>query len=265
MTQSTVSCSVDTRGVATVSLNRAEKHNAFDDQVISELDAVFTDCANDTKVRVVILASQGKSFSAGADLEWMQRMAGYSREENQADARALAEMLRKLNAMPQPTIARVQGAAFGGAVGLVACCDLAVGSEHAKFCLSEVKIGLIPATISPYVIAAMGQRAARRYFISAEVMDAAKAHQLGLLSELCSSDELDQRVDDLVAILLDNGPVAVRASKRLVLDYANRPIDAEIIEDSCGRIADIRVSQEGQAGLQAFLSKQTPPWRTNNV
>lgn len=265
MTQTTVSCNVDARGIATVCLNRPQKHNAFDDVVIAELDAVFQSCADDSAVRLVILASEGKSFSAGADLGWMQRMASYSHEENQADARGLAEMLRKLNNMPQPTIARVQGAAYGGAVGLVACCDLAVGSEHAKFCLSEVKIGLIPATISPYVIAAMGQRAARRYFISAEVIDAVTAQQLGLLSEQCRAEELDLRVTELASTLLDNGPAAVRASKRLVLDYADRPIEGDLIEDSCKRIADIRVSEKGQAGLQAFLNKQSAPWRDENV
>jgi methylglutaconyl-CoA hydratase len=265
MQEPTVIIDIDQRGVAFVRLNRADKHNAFDDAVIAELDAIFERIATDPAVKVMVLASEGRSFSAGADLGWMQRMASYSHEENVADARALAEMLRKLNNLPQPTIARVQGAAYGGAVGLVSCCDLAIGSEQARFCLSEVKIGLIPATISPYVIAAMGQRAARRYFITAEVISADAALGLGLLSEVVDPAQLDHSVDALVETLLANGPQAVRDGKRLVLDYADRPIDAQLIEDSCRRIADIRVSEEGQHGLAAFLEKRSPPWRTDNV
>lgn len=256
---------IDSRGVATLRLNRADKHNAFDDAVIAELDSALQRIAADTAIRVVVLASAGKSFSAGADLTWMQRMASYSREENQADARALAEMLRKLNTLPQATIARVQGAAYGGAVGLVSCCDLAVGSEHAKFCLSEVKIGLIPATISPYVIAAMGARAARRYCMTAEIIGASDAHHLGLLSEVVAAEALDARVEHYVTTLLNNGPQAVRAAKRLVLDYADRAIDSALIEDSCQRIAEIRVSAEGQAGLTAFLNKSAAPWSSEHV
>jgi len=265
MDQNSVITETDSRGVATIRLNRAEKHNAFDDRIIAELDNALDKFGKDPGIRVVVLASEGRSFSAGADLGWMKRMASYSREENLADARALAEMLRKLNYLPQPTIARVQGAAYGGAVGLVSCCDIAIGSEQAKFCLSEVKIGLIPATISPYVIAAMGQRAARRYFISAEVIPASAARELGLLSEVVEATELDARLEAHIENLLGNSPAGVRAAKHLVLDYANRPIDANLIEDSCARIADIRVSDEGQAGLSAFLNKQAAPWSKQNV
>jgi methylglutaconyl-CoA hydratase len=265
MHEPTVITERDNRGVATVRLNRADKHNAFDDSVIAELDASFERIAEDPAVKVMVLASEGRSFSAGADLGWMQRMASYSHEENVADARALAEMLRKLNNLPQPTIARVQGAAYGGAVGLVSCCDLAIGSQQAKFCLSEVKIGLIPATISPYVIAAMGQRAARRYFVTAEVITAQAALELGLLSEVVEPAQLDQSIDAFIETLLANGPQAVRDGKRLVLDYADQPIDAGLIEDSCRRIADIRVSEEGQQGLAAFLEKRSAPWRTDHV
>jgi methylglutaconyl-CoA hydratase len=265
MQEPTVIIDTDSRGVATVRLNRADKHNAFDDSVIAELDSAFARIATDPAVKIMVLASEGRSFSAGADLGWMQRMASYSHEENVADARALAEMLRKLNNMPQPTIARVQGAAYGGAVGLVACCDLAIGSQRAKFCLSEVKIGLIPATISPYVIAAMGQRAARRYFISAEVINADVALGLGLLSEVVEPAQLDQSLDAFIQTLLGNGPQATRDGKRLVLDYADRPIDAELIEDSCRRIANIRVSAEGQQGLAAFLKKRSAPWSVDHV
>jgi methylglutaconyl-CoA hydratase len=265
MQESTVIVSSDARGVATVNLNRAEKHNAFDDVVIAELDSAFAKIAADSSVKVMVLSSEGRSYSAGADLGWMQRMAAYSHAENLADARALAEMLRKLNSMPQPTIARVQGAAYGGAVGLVACCDLAIGSQHAKFCLSEVKIGLIPATISPYVIAAMGQRAARRYFITAEIIAAETAAQLGLLSDVVDQQELDASVTAMIEILLANGPQAVRDGKRLVLDYADQEITTELVEDSCARIAAIRVSEEGQQGLKAFLEKRAAPWRTDHV
>ncbi len=265
MSESSVTVTIDARGVATVGLNRPQKHNAFDDSVIDELDAAFAELSADESVRVVVLASEGKSFSAGADLGWMQRMATYIREENLADARALASMLQHLNNMPQPTIARVQGAAYGGAVGLVSCCDIAVGSAKARFCLSEVKIGLIPATISPYVIAAMGQRAARHYFTTAEVISAEQALQLGLLSDLVGVDDIDDCIESHVASLLANSPQAVRDAKRLVLDYADRPIDEALVEDSCKRIADIRVSEEGKAGLQAFLEKKPAPWSPTDV
>ncbi len=265
MSSSAVLTETDERGVATVTLNRAEKHNAFDDAIIAELDDCFAHLAADASVRAVVLASTGRSFSAGADLNWMQRMADYNREQNLEDARALAEMLRKLNRLPQPTIARVQGAAYGGAVGLVSCCDIAIGSEHARFSLSEVKIGLIPATISPYVIAAIGQRAARRYFISAEVFDAPCARQLGLLSEVVGADELDGAVETQLEQLLQNSPQAVAAAKRLALEMASPDITAEQIEDTCRRIADIRVSEEGQQGLQAFLNKTAPAWSKRHV
>lgn len=265
MNETAVTLRVDERGVATLTLDRPDKRNAFDDAIIAQLDTHLAAVAADANIRVLVLAATGKSFSAGADLGWMQRMAEYGEAENLDDARALAEMLHKLNTLPQPTIARVQGAAFGGAVGLVSCCDMAVGSSLALFCLSEARIGLIPATISPYVMAAMGARAARRYFTTAEVIDADTAVQLGLLSELVGVDELDTAVETLVGQLLDNGPAAVRAAKKLVLDYSDRPIDAALIEDSCVRIANIRVSEEGQSGLKAFLNKQDAPWRSGSV
>ncbi|MBC6427780.1 MAG: enoyl-CoA hydratase/isomerase family protein [Cellvibrionales bacterium] len=251
---------VDARGVARLVLNNPARHNAFDDGMIGELTAALQSAAADSRVRLLVLAAAGKSFSAGADLNWMRRMAGYSREENLRDARALAEMLRCLNGFSRPTIAQVQGAAFGGAVGLVCCCDLAVGTERASFCLSEVKIGLIPATIAPYVIAAMGARAARRYFATAERFDAATAQRLGVLSEVVEAEALEATVEGLADRLLANGPAAVSAAKKLVLDLAGRAVDAELIEDSCRRIADIRVSAEGQEGLGAFLEKRAPAW-----
>jgi methylglutaconyl-CoA hydratase len=241
-------------------MNRPEKHNAFDDSVIAELREAFDDIAARDEVRVVVLASQGKNFSAGADLGWMKRMAEYDYEHNHHDAQLLAGMLKALHDLPQPTIARVQGAAFGGAVGLVSCCDMAVAGEGASFCLSEVKIGLIPATISPYVITAMGERAARRYFTTAERFRAVEGLRLGLVSEVVGEDELDAAVDTLVDALLQNGPQAVRAAKQLVADVAGREITADLIEDTCERIAQIRISDEGQEGLGAFLNKRKPNW-----
>jgi methylglutaconyl-CoA hydratase len=260
MTDATVITNIDSRGIARVTMNRPEKHNAFDDSVIAELRAAFDELAARDDVRVVVLASEGKNFSAGADLGWMKRMAEYDYAHNLKDAQLLAGMLKALHDLPQPTIARVQGAAFGGAVGLVSCCDMAVASEGASFCLSEVKIGLMPATISPYVIKAMGERAARRYFTTAERFRAAQGLRLGLVSEVAAEDELDAAVDALVDALLQNGPLAVRAAKQLVVDVAGKEITPELIEHTCERIAQIRISDEGQEGLGAFLNKRKPNW-----
>jgi methylglutaconyl-CoA hydratase len=269
MTESTVLTEIDPRGVATVTLNRPDKHNAFDDTIIAELRESFDTLSKREDVRVVVLASEGKSFSAGADLGWMKRMAEYDFDHNLRDAELLAEMLQALHQLPQPTIARVQGAAFGGAVGLVSCCDMAVGSQWANFCLSEVKIGLIPATISPYVIKAIGERASRRYFTSAERFNADEAHRIGLLSDVVDENKLDEAVDALVDTLLANGPIAVRAAKDLIAYVAGREIGPDVIKYSCERIAHIRVSAEGQEGLGAFLSKRSPNWNSrqdeNNV
>ena len=260
MNSDTVVTDTDPRGVARVTLNRPDKHNAFDDAIIAELRSAFDDLAERDEVRVVVLASEGKSFSAGADLGWMKRMAGYDYGHNLQDAEALAGMLGALAGLPQPTIARVQGAAFGGAVGLVSCCDMAVAGERASFSLSEVKIGLIPATISPYVIRAMGERACRRYFCTGERFDAGEAHRLGLVSEVAPQDQLDERLEELVSALLANGPLAVRAAKDLVNQFAGQPITAELVADTCASIAHIRVSDEGQEGLGAFLQKRRPNW-----
>jgi len=251
---------IDDLGVAWVRLNNPDRHNAFDDQIIGQLTEAFAGVAGNPNVRVMVLGSEGKSFSAGADLGWMKRMASYSYEENLRDAGALALMLKTLNYMPQPTIARVQGAAFGGAVGLVSCCDMAVAASAANFSLSEVKIGLVPATISPYVIAAIGQRAARRYFVTAERFNAHRALQLGLVDEVVDAEQLDQEVDRLVEAVLANGPEAVIAAKQLVFDVAGKPIDQQLIDSTCESIAAIRVSAQGQEGLQAFLQKRKPHW-----
>lgn len=255
---------VDNRGVATVTLNRPEKHNAFDDAIIATLTKMFNQVARDNRVRVMVLQATGKNFCAGADLNWMKRMATYTYEQNVADANALAVMLHTLYTLPKPTIARIQGAAFGGAVGLVACCDIAVSSRLSKFCLSEVKLGLIPATISPYVIDAMGDRVARRYFMTAEVFSARRARRLGLISEAVTEEELDTAVNDLVDKILNNGPLAVAASKQLVFDVKDEPLGEELIEKTSLRIATTRVSAEGQEGLSAFLEKRTPAWRENS-
>ncbi|BFM13374.1 gamma-carboxygeranoyl-CoA hydratase [Simiduia litorea] len=253
----------DARGVVTVTMNQPDKHNAFDDQVIAQLQAAFDRASADKSVRALVLAAEGKSFSAGADLAWMQRMASYSLAENRRDADALAKMLYTLNHLPFPTLAKVQGAAFGGAVGLVSCCDLAFASARASFCLSEVKIGLIPATISPYVIAAMGERAARRYFLTAERFNASTAKAIGLVSEDVAEAELDQAVETAVCNLLNNSPAALSAAKQLVFDVANRPISQALVDDTSARIAAIRVSEEGQEGLQAFLHKRKPQWQAS--
>jgi methylglutaconyl-CoA hydratase len=260
MSEDTVELKLDRDGVATLWLNRPDKHNAFDDGIIAELTAACERVAADPTLRVMVLASTGRNFSAGADLGWMQRMAEYSYQDNLRDARALANLMQTLDTLPQATIARVQGAAFGGAVGLVSCCDMAVATPAARFCLSEVKLGLIPATISPYVIAAIGPRAARRYFTTAETFSAESACQLGLVSELADEDALDQTVAQWVETILANGPQAVTAAKQLVSEVAGKPVDATLINHTCERIASIRVSTEGQQGLQAFLQKRSPDW-----
>lgn len=251
---------IDNLGVARVTLNNPDKHNAFDDQIIAQLTEAFSAIALNPDVRVMILRSNGKSFSAGADLGWMKRMACYSYDENLQDAQALALMLKTLNNMPQPTIARVQGAAFGGAVGLVSCCDMAVAASSATFSLSEAKIGLVPATISPYVITAMGERAARRYFMTAERFNAQAAKNIGLLSEVIDAEHLDDQVNLFVDALLANGPEAVKAAKQLVFDVSGRAIDQNMIDHTCEVIAGIRVSTQGQEGLNAFLEKRKPHW-----
>jgi len=254
--------SVTSQGVATVTLNNAEKHNAFDDTIIAELTHLFTDIAQRDDIKVMILASTGKSFSAGADLAWMKRMASYSYEDNLTDANALANMLKALNFLPQPTIAKVQGAAFGGAVGLASCCDIVIAANKASFCLSEVKLGLIPATISPYVVNAIGLKAARRYFITAERFFADKAQHIGLVDEVVELEQLDDEVNKMVATLMSNGPVAVQQAKKLALDVAYQDINSALLQDTSERIASIRVSTEGQEGLTAFFEKRSPAWQS---
>ncbi|AXT40681.1 enoyl-CoA hydratase/isomerase family protein [Alteromonas sp. BL110] len=252
--------SVDDRNIATVTLNRADKHNAFNDEMIIELTRLFKKAGEDENVRALILRAEGKSFSAGADLNWMKKMASYTEAQNESDALALATMLQTLYKMPKPTIARVQGAAFGGAVGLIACCDIAIGSKLSKFCLSEVKIGLIPATISPYVVEAMGARVCRRYFQTAEVFSARRARRLGLLSESVTEDELDSTIDDILSNILKNGPQAVAKAKDLVQWVSTQEIDDALLIKTSKLIAQVRTSDEGQEGLSAFLEKRSASW-----
>ena len=251
---------INSRGIAQVILNNPDKHNAFDDQMIIQLTEAFHTVAANPDVRIMLLKSEGKSFSAGADLEWMKRMASYSYQQNLNDARALAAMLKALHQMPIPTIARVQGAAFGGAVGLISCCDIAVASSKASFALSEVKIGLVPSTISPYVIAAIGQRHAKRYFMTAERFDTNTALQISLVHETVEEQFLDDKVEQLITAILSNGPEAVVAAKQLVFAVSGKAIDSSLIEHTCEVIAGIRVSAQGQEGLSAFLDKRKPHW-----
>jgi len=259
--QQAVTYHVNAKNVAVVSLNRADKHNAFDDEMITTLTQLFKRAGNDDSVRALVLKGEGKSFSAGADLNWMKRMANYTQAQNHADAMALATMLKTLYQLPKPTIARVQGSAFGGAVGLIACCDIAIGSKLSKFCLSEVKIGLIPATISPYVIEAMGSRVCRRYFQTAEVFSARRARRLGLLSEAVTEDALDSTIEDILSHILKNGPSAVSQAKTLVQQVAGQPVTDALLDETSHRIAQIRTSDEGQEGLSAFIEKRKPSWQ----
>ena len=251
---------IDEHGRATLTLNRPEMHNAFDDTLISALTSELKRLERDKSVRVVLLAARGKSFSSGADLNWMRRMADYSFEENLADAMALAELMKTLANLTKPTIALVQGVAIGGGVGLVACCDIAIASESVSFCLSEVKLGLIPAVISPYVTEAIGSRATRRYFLTAERFDAFEAHRLGLVHEVVKPDELNARVETLSHLLLKNGPHAMTSVKALVAEVAMSALDDDLIADTAERIAEIRASDEGREGLSAFLEKRKPNW-----
>lgn len=247
-------------GVATLVLNRPEVRNAFNDEVIAELTQAFTELGRRDEVRCIVLAAEGAAFCAGADLNWMKRMADYTRDENVADAGALAEMLRVVYACPKPTIAKVQGDVYAGGTGLVAACDMAVSVDTAGYCLSEVKLGLIPATISPYVIRAMGARAAHRYFLTAERFSAAEALRIGFVHEVVPVDQLDAKVAELAKALVNAGPQAVRLCKKLVQDVAEQEITPALVKMTVDSIADIRVSPEGREGVQSFLHKRKPNW-----
>jgi methylglutaconyl-CoA hydratase len=246
--------------VARVFLNRPDVRNAFNDGVIAELTAAFKGFAADDTLRAVVLGGHGKAFCAGADLSWMRAMADYTWEQNRADAQGLADMLHAIWSCPAPVVGRVHGDCYAGGVGLAAVCDILVAAEGVNFCLSEAKLGLLPATIGPYVVKALGEQASRRYFTTAERFDAARARELGFVHEVVPAEALDAKVDELVAALVTNGPAAVRACKTLVQDVAGRAIDAALRAETARRIADIRASDEGKEGVQAFLNKRKPSW-----
>lgn len=252
---------IDATGpIARVTLNRPDVRNAFNEGLIAELTAAFTALGQRPDLRAIVLAAEGKAFCAGADLNWMKAMAGYSWEENHADATRLADMLWAIYSCPLPVIARVQGDVYAGGVGLVACADVVVAVDTAGFCLSEAKLGLLPATIGPYVVKALGEQASRRYFITAERFSAAEAHRLGLVHEVVAADALDAKVGEITTALTANGPAAVRACKQLVKDVASREITPALRDDTARRIADIRASAEGREGVQSFLNKAKPSW-----
>ena len=246
--------------VARVSLNRPEVRNAFNEVVVAELTAAFAELGQDSSLRAIVLAAEGKAFCAGADLNWMKAFAQFSWEQNHADAALLAEMLWTIYSCPVPVIARVQGDVYAGGVGLVSVCDVVVAVEAAGFCLSEAKLGLLPATIGPYVVRALGEQASRRYFVTAERFSASEAHRLGLVHELATPETLDEKVGAIAHAIAANGPQAVRACKRLVQDVAHASLTPALRDDTARRIADIRASAEGREGVQSFLNKNRPAW-----
>jgi methylglutaconyl-CoA hydratase len=249
--------------VARVFLNRPEVRNAFNDGVIAELTATFARLGADASLRAIVLGGHGKAFCAGADLSWMRAMADYTWDQNRADADALAQMLWTVWTCPLPVVGRVHGDCYAGGVGLAAVCDVLVAAEGVHFCLSEARLGLLPATIGPYVVKALGEQASRRWFVTAERFTAQRAAALGLVHECVPAEALDATVDALVAALVANGPAAVKACKRLVQDVAGREITAELRAETARRIADIRASDEGREGVQAFLNKREPSWRSH--
>jgi methylglutaconyl-CoA hydratase len=260
MTDNTVILELDDRGVATITLNSPEKHNAFDEKIIAKLTSVFEQIDNNDDVKIMVLCSEGKNFSAGADLDWMKRMASYDYDENIRDANALAKMLHTLNFLSIPTIARVQGAAMGGGAGLVCCCDIAIASNKASFAFSEAKLGLIPATIGPYVLQSIGSQAARRYFLTAERFSAERAMSLGMVSKVVDESEMDEKIEELINTIRINSSEAVKAAKQLIIDIDGKPVTKELMQLTSERIADIRASEEGIEGLAAFLEKRNPSW-----
>ena len=246
--------------VARIWLNRPDVRNAFNEGVIAELNAAFTAFAADAGLRAIVLGGRGKAFCAGADLSWMKAMASFDWEQNRADAQALADMLWAVWRCPVPVVGRVHGDCYAGGVGLAAVCDVLVAAEGVNFCLSEARLGLLPGTISPYVIRAMGEQASRRYFVTAERFSAAQAATMGFVHEVVEADALDTKVDEIVAALVANGPMAVRACKKLVQDIAGLGLDAPLRAETARRIADIRASDEGREGVQSFLNKRKPNW-----
>lgn len=260
MTDSPLITDIDVRGVATLTLNRPQVHNAFDADLIARLGAEFAKLHDDDDVRVVVLTGTGKSFSAGADLNWMKETATYSKAENHQDAQTFAAMMKTLYRLSKPTIALVQGPAYAGGIGLVTACDIAIASETAAFSITEVKLGLIPAVISPFVVAAIGPRAARRYFLTGERFSAEEACRMGLVHQVVPADELEATGQGLVEMILKNGPKSLDAAKDLIASVMGRPIDDAVFDDTSERIADIRASDEGREGIASFLEKRKPNW-----
>jgi methylglutaconyl-CoA hydratase len=259
---SAVLLSQDARGVATVTLNRPERRNAFDDALIAELDRLFAKLTRDPAVRVVVLTGAGPTFSAGADINWMRRMAGYSKRENRADAMGLARMLHRLDTLPKPTVAQINGAAYAGAIGLVCACDIAVAAADATFAISEVRLGLLPATIAPYVTATIGARQARRFNLTGEAFSADEALRIGLVHKVAPAAQLDAAVGDVVAALLQGAPGAQAKAKRMIAAVAGRPITSAVMARTADAIAEARAAAEGREGLAAFLEKRKPSFRS---
>jgi len=260
MSNSRIKIRYSENGIVRVTLNRPDIHNAFDEVMIAQLTSTFLDLDKNKSIRVLILDAAGESFSAGADLTWMRKMSGFSRDENVQDSQQLADLMSILYQMKCATIAAVQGAAYGGGVGLVACCDIAIASTKTSFCFSEVKLGLIPAVISPYVVRAIGERAAKRYFMTAERFDASRATELGLISEIVEPDELEAKVMSIAGAILKNGPEAVFAAKQLIQDVALKTIDGKLKLQTAQRIATMRASEQGREGVTAFLEKRKAKW-----
>ena len=258
---STSTLTLEYRGRATwIWMARPEVHNAFNEALIGDLTAAFAAADADPEVRVIVLAGEGKNFSAGADLNWMREQGTAALEDNLADARRLAELYRTISQCETPTVARVHGAALGGGMGLAAACDICVASTTAQFATSEVRLGIIPAVIAPYVVRAIGERQAYRYFQTAERISAERAYEIGLVHEVVPAAELDAKIDEIVAELLAGGPRAQAAATDLIRAVANRPVDTEVIEDTARRIARLRSTDEAQEGLSAFLEKRGPRW-----
>jgi methylglutaconyl-CoA hydratase len=249
------------KNTARVWLNRPDVRNAFNEDVIHELSQVFSQLNQDPQLRAVVLGGHGKAFCAGADLAWMQKMAHYTWEQNRQDAQALADMLWTLYRCPVPVIGRIHGDCYAGGVGLAAICDVLVASSAVTFCLSEAKLGLLPATIGPYVVRALGEQAARRYMVTAERFSAAQAHSMGFVHEVVPAEQMDAAVQDIVTAIVSNGPAATRACKKLVRDLSGgAPLTPELRADTAARIADIRASTEGQEGIESFIEKRGPSW-----
>ncbi|MDE2230149.1 MAG: enoyl-CoA hydratase/isomerase family protein [Alphaproteobacteria bacterium] len=259
---SAVLLSHDARGVVTVTLNRPERRNAFDDALIRELDRIFAKLGRDPAVRVLVLTGAGQAFSAGADINWMRRVAGYSKRENRADAMGLARMLRRLDTLPKPTVARVNGATYAGAIGLVCACDIAVAAAEATFAISEVRLGLLPATIAPYVTAAVGVRQARRFNLSGEAFSADEALRIGLVHKVAALAQFDAAIEGTVAALLQGAPGAQGKAKRMIAAVAGKPVTPAVMGRTADAIAEARASPEGREGLAAFLEKRKPSFRT---